>query len=286
MAALSISRPVSSPRGDFEQLLVIAAFGALLVVALWYLTSIAALIYAKRTRDRRLRAAVARWGAPLIKTLAATGLATALATPAMASTDPVDLSWGSDAPESTSEVTDSPAESTSPSGSDSPPVVTSSPPVDTGTINDAEGVDSELTSSASTVTIAPDADDLWLPAHAFVSSPVQPTVEAENHTPVPDSSANETAAAIDDPTLPSPVSVSQTGDQVRNQSIVETGGQLLGNVHVVQPGETLWSIVRDHYAPATDAQVANLVLDLWSANSSTIGSNPDLIYPGQRLELP
>lgn len=229
MAALSISRPVSSPRGDFEHLLVIAAFGALLVVALWYLTSIAALIYAKRTRDRRLRAAVARWGAPLIKTLAATGLATALATPAMASTDPVDLSWGSDAPESASEVTD---------------------------------------------------------AHAFVSSPAQPTVEAENHTPVPDSSANETAAAPYDPTLPSPVSVSQTGDQVRNQSIVETGGQLLGNVHVVQPGETLWSIVRDHYAPATDAQVANVVLDLWSANSSTIGSNPDLIYPGQRLELP
>lgn len=274
MAALSISRPVSSPRGDFEQLLVIAAFGTLLVVALWYLTSIAALIYAKRTRDRRLRAAVARWGAPLIKTLAATGLATALATPAMASTDPVDLSWGSDEPESTSEVTDSSAESTSPSGSDSPPVVTSSPPVDTGTINDAEGVDSELTSSASTVKIAPDADDLWLPAHAFVSSPARPTVEAEHHTPVPDSSANETAAAIDDPTLPSPVSVSQTG------------GQLLGNVHVVQPGETLWSIVRDHYAPATDAQVANLVLDLWNANSSTIGSNPDLIYPGQRLELP
>ncbi len=217
MAALSISRPVSSPRGDFEHLLVIAAFGALLVVALWYLTSIAALIYAKRTRDRRLRAAVARWGAPLIKTLAATGLATALATPAMASTDPVDLSWGSDAPESASEVTD---------------------------------------------------------AHAFVSSPAQPTVEAENHTPVPDFSANETAAAPYDPTLPSPVSVSQTG------------GQLLGNVHVVQPGETLWSIVRDHYAPATDAQVANVVLDLWSANSSTIGSNPDLIYPGQRLELP
>ena len=166
MAALSTSRPVSSPRGDFEHLLVIAAFGALLVVALWYLTSIAALIYAKRTRDRRLRAAVARWGAPLIKTLAATGLATALATPAMASTDPVDLSWGSDAPESASEVTDAPADSASPSGSDS---VTSSPPVATGTINDAEGVDSELTSSASTVTIAPDADDLWLPTHAFVS---------------------------------------------------------------------------------------------------------------------
>ena len=219
-------RPSSSPTGDVEDLLVLAAGGILILVAAWYLVSIVAFMYAKKSTDRNIRAAVARWGPPIIKTLAATGLATSLTAPAMASTDPTDLSWGADLPDSATQEA-----------------------LPSLGMNEGTGESA--------------ADDLWLPEHAQTRH----TELAHAQHPVPATNARvpDTHATNTDRT---------------------TGDQLLGSLHLVQPGDTLWSIVRAHYSPATDSEVADLVLDLWQANSTTIGINPDLIYPGQRLELP
>ena len=55
-------------------------------------------------------------------------------------------------------------------------------------------------------------------------------------------------------------------------------------VHVVQPGESLWSI-----ASATspvDGDVDARWRAIWAANRDVVGQDPHLIHPGQRLRLP
>lgn len=56
---------------------------------------------------------------------------------------------------------------------------------------------------------------------------------------------------------------------------------------VVRRGDTLWGIVARHLGP--DATAADVVVEWprwYAANSSTIGTDPDLLLPGQRLEPP
>jgi hypothetical protein len=56
---------------------------------------------------------------------------------------------------------------------------------------------------------------------------------------------------------------------------------------VVLRGDTLWAIAARHLGPgATDAQVAAEWPRWHAANRSTIGPDPDLILPGQRLAAP
>jgi LysM domain len=58
-------------------------------------------------------------------------------------------------------------------------------------------------------------------------------------------------------------------------------------VHVVQGGDTLWSIARGLLGPsATNAEIAREVELLWRLNWEVIGTgDPDLILPGQHLRL-
>jgi nucleoid-associated protein YgaU len=57
--------------------------------------------------------------------------------------------------------------------------------------------------------------------------------------------------------------------------------------HVVEPGESLWSIASDALpSDATTAQVAGSTTDWYEANRSTIGSDPNLIRPGLNLSAP
>ena len=57
--------------------------------------------------------------------------------------------------------------------------------------------------------------------------------------------------------------------------------------HVVQRGESLWSIATDRLGEqAGVAQVAREVDRLWQLNEDRIASgNPDLLYAGTRLQL-
>jgi Tfp pilus assembly protein FimV len=57
--------------------------------------------------------------------------------------------------------------------------------------------------------------------------------------------------------------------------------------HVVQPGESLWSIAKKLLGPnATATQIAREVHRLWELNKSRIGTgDPNLLIAGAKLRL-
>ncbi len=62
-------------------------------------------------------------------------------------------------------------------------------------------------------------------------------------------------------------------------------------VHVVRPGESLWSVAEDAFAraagtPASAAEVAAYWPEVYAANRDLIGADPDLIRPGQAVRTP
>lgn len=58
-------------------------------------------------------------------------------------------------------------------------------------------------------------------------------------------------------------------------------------VVIVRPGDSLWLIARRLLPErAADSAVAQAVLQLHTRNRSAVGADPDLIRPGQRLEVP
>ncbi len=55
----------------------------------------------------------------------------------------------------------------------------------------------------------------------------------------------------------------------------------------VRPGDSLWSLAGDDLGPrAGDVEIARRVAALYAANRSTIGPDPDLIFPGTHLHAP
>lgn len=59
-------------------------------------------------------------------------------------------------------------------------------------------------------------------------------------------------------------------------------GRALPNTQVVEQGDSLWAIATELNAEDPAACVKHLHRE----NVEIVGSNPDLIFPGQRLELP
>lgn len=54
----------------------------------------------------------------------------------------------------------------------------------------------------------------------------------------------------------------------------------------VRHGDTLWGLVRARLGDAGPGRVAHEVRRWHAANRTTIGSDPDLLRPGQRLQVP
>lgn len=55
----------------------------------------------------------------------------------------------------------------------------------------------------------------------------------------------------------------------------------------VRPGDTLWEIARDSLSPAAPAaEIDRRWREIYRANRDVVGADPDLIRPGQRLQLP
>ena len=59
----------------------------------------------------------------------------------------------------------------------------------------------------------------------------------------------------------------------------------LANV-IIEPGDSLWQIARARLPGATDAAVSHAVAATYAANRRSIGPDPDLVRPGQRLVFP
>ena len=77
-------------------------------------------------------------------------------------------------------------------------------------------------------------------------------------------------------------------DVAKAQVIEDQTKDAQGTEHVVVvPGDSLWSISEERLPPnATPQQVAIGVERIYALNRDRIGSDPDLIFPGQRLLLP
>lgn len=60
----------------------------------------------------------------------------------------------------------------------------------------------------------------------------------------------------------------------------DTGGGTGGTVYTVQKGDNLWNIAKKFYGSGA------LYTKIYEANRGVIGSNPNLIYPGQVLTIP
>jgi hypothetical protein len=56
--------------------------------------------------------------------------------------------------------------------------------------------------------------------------------------------------------------------------------------HVVESGDSLWAISAARLGPtASDAEIDHAWRALWEANHDAVGPDPDLIEPGQRLDV-
>lgn len=63
--------------------------------------------------------------------------------------------------------------------------------------------------------------------------------------------------------------------------------QVRPSVHLVRPGDSLWAIAETRLGPrATVVDVVDYWHRIYDRNAALIGPDPDLILPGQRLDLP
>lgn len=118
------------------------------------------------------------------------------------------------------------------------------------------------------------AGGLVVPAHADPDSPAPESASMQAlivGLPLPDRTTTTTQWIASLGTRPAPVrDAAPDRDQVR-----------------VEPGDTLWGIARGTLPP----QASSDVIDrrwraIYRANLETVGADPDLIHPGQRLLLP
>ncbi len=64
------------------------------------------------------------------------------------------------------------------------------------------------------------------------------------------------------------------------------GGRECSDIHRVQTGESLWAIAEDHLSSGDVGTISDLVKRLYRQNKGTIGGDPDVILPGQVIDIP
>lgn len=144
------------------------------------------------------------------------------------------------------------------------------------------------------------------PALASSPSPAWPLTPAESAEPAPaDSapaqstpaeSAREDSAGAPDPRWPlieetaAPGADGSETDGSDQDALDDAAGSRdqrdAADHHVVVAGDSLWRISADRLPGAAPAQIAAGVQELKDANRDVIGTDANLILPGQRLVLP
>jgi LysM domain len=149
-----------------------------------------------------------------------------------------------------------------PVGADPPPPVPSPPPV---------SATPTISSSGASPTDSPERP-----------LPLAHTIQAvSTHKPSP-------VIAPQGSSLSAPPTARAAVPAPRNSFVAANSPARYGDrFHVVQPGESLWSIARDHLGRgASTAQIAHEVERLWQFNRARIGTgDPDLLIVGTKLAL-
>lgn len=102
-----------------------------------------------------------------------------------------------------------------------------------------------------------------------IATPAAATAAAAHHTDHHGGCATSCAVRLDGLSLPD-LPVADPPDRI-----------------IVRTGDSLWSLAGDDLGPrASDTEIARRVDALYAANRSTIGPDPDLIFPGTHLHAP
>jgi hypothetical protein len=123
---------------------------------------------------------------------------------------------------------------------------------------------------------------LFLVGVSAVAAPAGASATGSGNGPAggPRDGDSAVAAVLDGLPLPD-----RTSDRPVARHSVPAPAQLPSSV-VVRAGDSLWEIARAALpADAPDAAVAAAVARVYAANRRVIGDDPDLILPGERLEI-
>lgn len=127
--------------------------------------------------------------------------------------------------------------------------------------------------STTTAAAAPDA-----PAGPPRSAPAL-SAQALAGLPLPDRADGATPARV-----AAPVAEAEADLETESES---TSRAESATTVLVRPGDSLWAIAARRLGPAAStADVASYWRGIHTANAEVVGSDPDLILPGQRLRLP
>ncbi len=116
------------------------------------------------------------------------------------------------------------------------------------------------------------------------AAPVAPAASVSTALPSPPPAVPPAGWVPTRPTqrpVPSPSLVTSGASGALSSSSTDRTGV------VIHRGDTLWAVVAAHLGPdATDAEVAAQWPRWYAANRRVIGADPDLLLPGQVLEVP
>ncbi|MCD1284455.1 MULTISPECIES: LysM domain-containing protein [unclassified Brevibacterium] len=144
---------------------------------------------------------------------------------------------------------------------------------DTDVVGDTGADTGDALSDAGADTGAPVPDPGWPTRPSDDSPPRDPGWPTD--APAAGDSPVATPPSEDSPRTP------PDGDDDADES--SDSDTRAPEVHVVSDGESLWSIAQDRAAPNEDTD--ELVAEIYADNRDRIGPNPNLIMPGQRLEI-
>jgi len=145
-------------------------------------------------------------------------------------------------------------------------------------------------STATTVDTDPALAPSWVPGGAAgaAATPATPSKAPAATTPTPVDGSGDVIPALQPGWLPDPVATPpKTAAAVLPPAPALRPGTRHDDEVAVRRGDTLWDIAARHLGPgASQAQVLAAWPAWYDANRDVIGTDPDVIRPGQRLRIP